>query len=91
MSVGTSGVRAVALGVLAAVVTCSANPAYGAVAPPSERVAGRSYVQWMVAAWQWGLSELRSHRTRRPAVLPCVTAGQRGAVWFLGHDEYTDH
>ncbi|HEU0317263.1 MAG TPA: hypothetical protein VFR49_08035, partial [Solirubrobacteraceae bacterium] len=57
----------------------------GLVVPRWERVGGRTYRQWEVAAWRWQLSRLIiSPGTRDPAL--CVRADQRAPVWFLNAD-----
>jgi hypothetical protein len=47
-------------------------------------VDGRSLSEWDVDWWRWRLALPRAGaaRSRRS----CITSGQRGPVWFLGHD-----
>jgi hypothetical protein len=53
------------------------------VVKPTERVAGKTYSQWLTADWQ----SLLAHGQLRTEVpkggLHCLTQGQPGKVWFL--------
>ncbi len=55
------------------------------VVPRWERVGGRTYRQWEVAAWRWQLSRLTIPPGARDPAL-CVRAGQHAPVWFLNAD-----
>ncbi|MEA2266272.1 MAG: hypothetical protein QOE27_1855 [Solirubrobacteraceae bacterium] len=66
----------------AATLPASAAPT-GRLVPRGERVAGRTYLQWQVAAWQWQLGNLIIPRGG-PNPTFCTIAGQTAPVWFLG-------
>jgi hypothetical protein len=68
--------------VLAATVAgaevCDAATQSSPLVPGTGLVAGRGYGQWVAAAIRWRISQpdVTSNRTA------CLSAGQRGAVWF---------
>jgi hypothetical protein len=72
---------------LAAPYAVNAAGSSRAVAPPSGRVLGRSYSEWMVASWQWVLAHGHSYVGTNARGVSCLAKGQRGSVWFL-QDEY---
>jgi hypothetical protein len=57
------------------------------VVPPSQRVAGKTYPEWMVASWQWILANGRAVPATPPRSFKCLRTGQHGKVFFL-QDEY---
>jgi hypothetical protein len=76
-------IRSCAVGaavVSVAAATASAAAQGTALVPGSAKVAGRYYGQWVVAAFRWRL--LQPNITSNGNA--CISAGQRGAVWFLG-------
>jgi hypothetical protein len=52
--------------------------------PGGGLVAGRGYGQWVIAAWQWRVSQ----PDVTPARSSCFTAAQHGPVWFLGGSDF---
>jgi len=66
------------------------GPSASALVGPKERVAGRSYAQWVVAGWKYDISFLHTYRAAGPLTESCSTRGQRGPVWILGEDDYVD-
>jgi hypothetical protein len=56
------------------------------VVSTSQRVAGKTYPQWMVASWQWLLANGRSNAAPQKGGLSCITRGERGSVWFLDNE-----
>ena len=60
--------------------SADAAPQSGPLVPRGGSVAGRGYGQWVAADWQWRLSQPNT----TPNKTSCITAGQRGPVWFLG-------
>ena len=75
-----------ALAVLAAALAVAAPGAGGTtgvgVVPPSERVAGKSYAQWLTAGWKWLLAHGQL-RVEAKQPLRCLGQARRSKVWFL--------
>lgn len=89
---GWAKIRALAVPLIAlAAVAASSGLAGGAaptpIVPSTQRVAGKTYTEWMVASWQWALAHAHSEAGAPPRSFSCVRSGQRGKVWFLT-DEY---
>jgi hypothetical protein len=78
-----SAVLAALAGVASMLSLASAATPPNRVAIRGERIAGHTYVEWEVAAWQWELAHLTIPRSVPDPAL-CVTADQPQAVWFLG-------
>ena len=55
----------------------------GGFVPPSERVAGKSYAQWLTADWQYELAHGHLRTEAPKQMLQCISQGQHGKVWFL--------
>ncbi|MEQ1893786.1 MAG: hypothetical protein ABL998_14685 [Planctomycetota bacterium] len=83
MKLGSKACLVPALLLLTGVATATISYQHG-IAPPSAKVAGKTYAEWSASWWQWALA------------LPAqpghpffdddqfdVTAGQTGKVWFL--------
>jgi hypothetical protein len=57
------------------------------IVPAGEKIGGAGYAQWETRAWQWDDEHLHFFPgVDSPAASRCVTAGQRGPVWFLHGD-----
>ncbi len=73
--------------VVAAVVAMLAPGAAGVtgvgVVPPAQRVAGKTYAQWLTADWQWLLAHGQLRTQAPQQMLHCLSQGQGGKVWFL--------
>lgn len=50
------------------------------IVPSNSQVGGSTYAQWEAKAWEWDLSNLRSHHSLAPSTVACVTTGQRPPV-----------
>ena len=68
---------------VAAVATAAAVAPGAGVVPPSQRVAGKTYAQWLTADWQWLLAHGQLRMQAPQQMLHCLSQGQRGKVWFL--------
>jgi hypothetical protein len=71
-----------ALAVAAVSAGAAGTPGVGVV-PPTQRVAGKTYAQWLVADWQSLLAHGQLRMQAPKQTLHCLTQGQRGKVWFL--------
>ena len=58
------------------------------ILPSGSQVGGLTYAEWEAKAWQWDLSNVRSHHSLAPSTVACVTGGQQAPVWFLNSDVY---
>ncbi len=69
--------------VLAAVAPGAASVPAPGVVPPAQRVAGKTYAQWLTTGWQSLLAHGRLRTQAPKQTLRCLAGGQRGKVWFL--------
>src|SRR5581483_10531585 len=80
---GVVSVLAVSAAALAAVVTGASGASPVSAVKPTERVAGKTYAQWLTADWQWLMANGRLITTEPKESLQCLAQGQHGSVWFL--------
>src|SRR3954451_15170536 len=57
----------------------------GSLVPANELVAGKTYAQWLKAAWQWQLAHghLRMDAPKQNQTLACLPQAASGKVFFL--------
>ena len=80
---GLVAVLAVSAAGLAAAVSGAAPLAPVSAVKPAEKVAGKTYAQYLTADWQSLMAHGRLITKEPKESLQCLTQGQHGSVWFL--------
>lgn len=80
---GLIALISVSAAVLAVLVPGATGATASGVVAPGERVAGRTYSQWLVSEWQSLLAHGHLYTEAPKAPLKCLTQGQTAKVWFL--------
>jgi hypothetical protein len=87
---GLIAVSAAVAAALAIVVPGAAGVSSVSVVAPSQRVAGKTYSQWLVAYWQSLLAHGHPDIEAPTKPIGCLKQGQSGKVWFLQDAYYND-